>query len=212
MKHMQSLLRLMSGTLAAIVMFSLLQAGPAYAQMNVVEGTGQIGDGVTLDIQSNGQWQVYTFGTERRDGRGWTNGGEIHSPSGGPDLWFRAASTPDFPGTLDNYVEWSIGDFGENNFGGGPIPWEGAVDGTDNWMKVIRDSDGCVSWAQFTFDFGWYAAAGHITGDPQPILTDIPLYVTRTDCADFTLAEALNAVSAVSAEAMTFGNLKSLYR
>jgi len=148
----------------------------------VVRGTGLIGEGVSLTVRSNGEWDV--LGSRER-GFGAPNGGKVHSPSGfGPDLWFRAASTPTFPGALDTLVEWSPRH---------AMRWEGAVHGSDNWMKVIRDSDGCVSWAQFTFDFATYDSTGISPGDPQPILIDIPLYVTREDCADFTLAEAVAA-------------------
>lgn len=76
------------------------------------------------------------------------------------------------------------------------------MDGTDNWMKTIRNGDGCVSWSQFEFQF-----AG-----PAPWLLSIPLYVVRTDCTDFTLEEAVTAVLAVSAEASTWGSLKAMYR
>ncbi len=133
MKYLQSIFRVPSNSLVTVALLSLLLALPVYAQMNVVVGTGQIGDGVTLSVVTNGQ--------------GNTSGGKVHSPSGAPDLWFRAGSTPTFPGALSTYAEWGFESHGS------PLPWEGAVTGTDNWMKTIRDSDGCVSWSQFEFDF-----------------------------------------------------------
>ena len=134
----------------------------------VTRGTGLVGDGVSLRVQQNDGF----FG----DGE--LSGGQVHSPGGPPDLWFRAGSTPSFPGTLTTSVSWNSGGF----------PYEGAIVGADNWMKVIRDGDGAVSWAQFEFE--------SFLGFPNgPTLIDIPLYVTRTDGADFSLAEAVAAVS-----------------
>jgi hypothetical protein len=88
---------------------------------------------------------------------------------------------------LDSYVEWSV--FGFENSPGvwEPFPWEGAVSGSDNWMKLIRDGDGAVSWAQFVFDFSPGAGS-------DPILLDIPLYVSRADGGDLSLTEAVAAV------------------
>jgi hypothetical protein len=67
------------------------------------------------------------------------------------------------------------------------------VNGSDNWMKVIRLEDRAVSWERFVFDSSFHSADGHVAGDAQPFLIDIPLYVTRHDGADFTLAEAIAA-------------------
>lgn len=177
-------------TLLAALATAGLLATSANAALTVVEGTDQIGDGVSLDIETNGEWRIFSRGgsviVERRGGQGFTNGGQIYSPSGVPDLWFRASDTPTFPGNLSTWVEWANG-------GSTLTPWEGAVHGTDNWMKVVRNSDGAVSWAQFTFDFGSYSSEGKSDFDLQPILTDIPLYVTDTTGADFTLAQAVAA-------------------
>ena len=67
------------------------------------------------------------------------------------------------------------------------FPYEGAVDGSDTWIKVIRDSDGAVSWAQCVFDF----SPGNAS---DPILLDIPLSVSVPDGRDFPLAQAIEAV------------------
>jgi len=65
-------------------------------------GTQDVGDGVALQIDDN-----------RKDdgGRGTLIGGRVHSPSGDPDLFFRAGATPTFPGPLEELVEWSTGGF-----------------------------------------------------------------------------------------------------
>lgn len=128
----------------------------------VTSGTGLLGDGVSLDVVADAE----PFGY------GYTVGGRVHSPAGAPDLWFQPGDTPTFPGGLSDFVEW-FADF----------PWEGAVHGPDNWMKVIRDGDGCVSWARFEFDF---SGSG-------PYLVAIHEYVRQPDCSDFTLDEAIAA-------------------
>lgn len=62
--------------------------------------------------------------------------------------------------------------------------------GSDNWMKVIRDSDLAVSWAQFEFNY-----SGPFVNGSEPTLVSIPLYVTRADGADFNLSKAVAAAS-----------------
>ncbi len=164
-------------SLAALVVLCSAAACPAQPlAFHVVEGSGRVGDGVLL-LVSKDRIENGSFGT--------VLGGQIHSPSGAPDLFFRANATPTFPGPLDTFVQWSAGGF--DLFGTWEaFAWEGAVDGSDNWMKVIRDGDGAVSWAQFKFDF--YGTSGS-----DPTLVGIPLYVTRLDGADFTLAQAVAA-------------------
>ena len=138
-------------------------------------GTGLVGDGVSLSLFAN---------SKDSGGAGDLVGGRVHSPSGAPDLFFRAASTPTFPGALDTFVEFAI-PFGEIVPGLWDVfPWEGAVHGSDNWMKVIRDGDGAVSWAQFVFDMTDGAGA-------DPILLDIPRFIRRADGADMTLGAAI---------------------
>ncbi len=131
-------------------------------------GPFDVGNGVTLSVTDN---------DPGAGGRGHIVGGKIHSPAFDPDLWFRANSTPTFPGGLDTFTEWALG-------GNPPTPYEGAVDGDDNWMKSIRDGDGFVSWSQFQFDFSGAA----------PPLTNVLRHVTRSDGADLSLAEAVAAV------------------
>ncbi len=166
----------MSGLLLLAAAFTYTVT-PAHADLTVTAGTGNIGNGHSLSIL----WNAKQYG-----GSAFTFGGTFHSPSGAPDLFFRAGSTPTFPGELDNYFEWAS--FGSEISPGLYLPSEaeGAVDGTDNWAKIIRDGDGAVNWAKFQFGFSPGPAAA-------PILIDIPLYVWSTDGADFTLAEAVAA-------------------
>lgn len=162
---------------ALVLLCGIAMSGQAQpVTLLVVEGTGEIGGGVLL-LVSKDRIENGSFGS--------VLGGQVHSPSGAPDLFFRANATPTFPGPLDTFVEWSVGGF--DLFGTWEaFAWEGAVDGSNNWMKVIRDGDGAVSWAQFEFDF--YGTSGS-----DPTLVGIPQYVTRSDGADFTLAQAVAA-------------------
>jgi len=152
----------------------------------VSAGTGRPGDGVRLSISYN---------AKALGGSGYLSGGRVHSPSGSPDLFFRANSTPEFPGVLSTRVEWSPEVSFPTPEGWVPRPHEGAVDGSDNWMKVIRDSDGAVSWSQFLFDF----SAGDAS---DPILLVIPIYVSFADGRDFPLSVA---VAASDIPRVTFG-------
>jgi hypothetical protein len=142
----------------------------AQAALIVSAGTGQIGNGVTFTQFSDGFFSYF-----------FAAGGTFHSPSGGPDMFFRATDMPTFPGALGIYAEAALTDFA-----GGWQSWEGSMDGTDNWMKVIRDGDGAVSWAQLTFDFSNF---------PNAAIVDAPLFVYSDDGADFSLAQAVAAAA-----------------
>ena len=188
------------GLIAGLVLYTATPS--ANAATVVTSGTGLIGDGVSLNVTigQDGQW--YQFNGEWYvDGNfdGTVFGGQVHSPSGAPDLFFRAGSVPDFPGGLDDLVVYSIGGGGSGDPGdviSGFSGWEGAIDGSNNWMKVIRNGDGAVSWAQLEFDFGsTFIPLDVQVGDFRPVLIDIPLYVSRTDGSDFSLAEAVAAVA-----------------
>ena len=190
------------GLIAGLVLYTATPS--ANAATVVTSGTGLIGDGVSLivTIGQDGRWvQSFNAGEWRIAGFFATDvyGGQVHSPSGAPDLFFRAGSIPDFPGTLDTYVEYSTGGFGSGAPGDylfGFSGYEGSIDGSDNWMKVIRNGDGAVSWAQLEFDFGpTFIPLDVQVGDFRPVLIDIPLYVSRTDGSDFSLAEAVAAVA-----------------
>ncbi len=152
-------------------------------------GTQAVGEGVDLDVYAN---------SKEQGGYGDLVGGRVHSPGGTPDLFFRTGATPTFPGTLETFVEWAA--YGNEDAPGiwTPLLWEGAEDGHDNWMKVIRDSDGAVSWTRFTFD-------GSIGASAEPILTDIPFYVSYPDGRDFSLGLATVAARVPQVTAGTHG-------
>ncbi len=150
----------------------------------VTRDTGDLGDGVQLLVDSPAQWYPLGGGDfGQLDGFGTISNGTVYAPTGGADLWHRATGAPTFEGALVDTAQWMVG----GSFTGGSysegLAVAGAAHGTDNWMKVIR-GDGAVSWAQFEFDFDLSAVS------PRPVLVSIPLYVTRSDGADFPLAEA----------------------
>ncbi len=166
--------------------------GALVDQMAVVVaefGTYAVGDDASLSILSNGLW-VEGDGDDaiQTDGSGVVGGGEAQR-SDAEALWHRSSDTPIFVESVDASIGWySGGSFFSGVFEPGTA-LGGAVQGTDNWMKVVSDVDGVVSWAQFEFDFNQPELS------PAPVLVAIPIYVTRYDGGDFSLAEAMLAVA-----------------